>query len=177
MADIVSDFLQRAKKFKGDPQIQAALAAEFAVAARAEPEQSVFRAALDAAALLHWFDAGLLEQMLELPAEDALKRIDALKSLPFVERYRQAWTFQGPRRSGWAIARLHIQGRRTRSHPKRQVVSRIRYQAPGSRRYNIRFVQFSTLMCELSVPTSRAPATEPAVAVTGANTARKAVSM
>jgi hypothetical protein len=90
MADIISDFLERTKSAKGDPQIQAALAAEFAVAARAEPEQSALREALDVVALLHWFDAGLLEQMLELSAEDALERLEALKSLPFVERYRRS---------------------------------------------------------------------------------------
>jgi hypothetical protein len=53
MADPINDFLERAKSAKGDPQIQAALAAEFAVAARAEPEQPALRASLDAVALLH----------------------------------------------------------------------------------------------------------------------------
>jgi hypothetical protein len=90
MIDIVSDFLERAKKAKGDPQIQAALAAEFALAALPEPEQAALRAALDVAALLHWFDAYLLEQMLEISAEEALERFEALKSLPFVERYRRS---------------------------------------------------------------------------------------
>jgi hypothetical protein len=68
MADIISDFLEREKQAKGDPQLQAALAAEFALAARPEPERAPFHAGLDAAALLHWFDADLLELMLEISA-------------------------------------------------------------------------------------------------------------
>jgi hypothetical protein len=89
MADIISDFLERAKSGKGDPQRQAALAAAFALAARPEPEQAALRAALDVAALLHWFDANLLEKMLEISPDEALVRLEALKSLPFVERYRR----------------------------------------------------------------------------------------
>jgi hypothetical protein len=89
MADIVSDFLERAQIAKGDPQVQAALAADFALAARPEPEQAALRTSLDAAALLHWFDADLLEKILEISAEVALERLKALKSLPFVERYRR----------------------------------------------------------------------------------------
>src|SRR5262245_18916267 len=89
MTDTITDFLERAEKAKGDPQIQAALTAEFALAAYAEPERSVLRASLDAAALLHWFGSGLLAQLLELSADEALKRFEALKSLSFVERYRQ----------------------------------------------------------------------------------------
>jgi hypothetical protein len=90
MADIIiRDFLKRAEKAKDDLQLQAALTAEFAVAARAEPEQLTLRAALDAAALLHWFDAGLLEKLLEVSAEEARKRLAALKDLPFVEHYRR----------------------------------------------------------------------------------------
>jgi tetratricopeptide (TPR) repeat protein len=90
MSDIVSNFLERAEKHKGDPQLQAALTAEFALEVRPEPERTALRAALDAAAVLHWFDAGLLEKMLEVSADQALKRrLDALKVLPFVERYRQ----------------------------------------------------------------------------------------
>lgn len=89
MADnIIGDFLDRAKGAKGDPEIQAALAADFAVAT-IEPEQPALRASLDAAATLHWFDANLLKRMLELSAGDAGERLDVLKSLPFVERYRE----------------------------------------------------------------------------------------
>ncbi|MCI0600705.1 MAG: hypothetical protein L0Y60_14520 [Beijerinckiaceae bacterium] len=90
MADIVSDFLERAKSAKGDPQLQAALAAEFAVSAWPEPEQPPLRAALDAAAVLHWFDARLLEKMLETSPDEAQGPLEALKSLPFVERYRRS---------------------------------------------------------------------------------------
>jgi tetratricopeptide (TPR) repeat protein len=89
MSDIINEFVERAQMAKGDPQIQAALAADFALAARPEPEQAALRAGLDAAAVLHWFDTDLLDQMLEISATEALERLEALKSLPFVERYRR----------------------------------------------------------------------------------------
>jgi tetratricopeptide (TPR) repeat protein len=89
MADIISNFLEHAKMAKDDPQIQAGLAAEFALEAQPEPERAALRAAMDGAALLHWFDADLLEKMLNISTAEALERLEALKSLPFVERYRR----------------------------------------------------------------------------------------
>lgn len=110
MADIISDFLERAQMAKGDPQIQAALAAEFALAARPEPERATLHAGLDAAALLHWFDADLLELMLEVSADEALERLEALKTLPFVERYRRGSELQNVHeatRLGWRRQMAH----------------------------------------------------------------------
>ena len=89
MADLISVFLKRAAEAKGDPQIQAALTAKFVLATQPEPEQAALGAVLDVAALLHWFDPALLERMLEISRAEALSRFDALKSLPFVERYRR----------------------------------------------------------------------------------------
>jgi hypothetical protein len=89
MADIISDFLERAEKAKDDPHIQAALAAELALEPRPEPERAALRAAIDGAALLHWFDTDLLEKMLNISTAESLERLEALKSLPFVECYRR----------------------------------------------------------------------------------------
>jgi tetratricopeptide (TPR) repeat protein len=105
MADIVSDFLERAKSAKGDPQVQAALAAEFTLEVRPEPERAALHASLDAAALLHWFDTDLLERMLEISVQEARKGFEALKSLPFVERYRsgedELYNVHEATRLGW----------------------------------------------------------------------------
>jgi hypothetical protein len=84
MADTLSDFLERTEKAKGDPQIQAALTAAFALEVRPEPERAALRASLDAAAVLHWFDAGPLERMLEVSGGEAAEQFEALKSLPFI---------------------------------------------------------------------------------------------
>ena len=89
MADLISVFLKRAAEAEGDPQIQAALTAKFVLASQPEPEQAALGAVLDVAALLHWFDPALLERMLEISRAEALSPFDALKSLPFVERYRR----------------------------------------------------------------------------------------
>jgi hypothetical protein len=53
MADFISDFLKRAAETRGDPQIQAALAAQFVLATQPESKQAALSAGLGAAALLH----------------------------------------------------------------------------------------------------------------------------
>src|ERR1035441_11108960 len=88
MADLVIEFLERLERAKGDPHAQSTVAAEFALAARPEVEREPLRAALDAAALLHWFDARLLHKVLGIQEEEAAQRFKALKDLPFVEQYR-----------------------------------------------------------------------------------------
>ena len=81
--------IERLKATEGDTHAQSAVAAEFLLLAQPEPERAPLRAALDAAAVLRWFDASLLGRMLETTEEGAGKRFEALKALPFVERYRR----------------------------------------------------------------------------------------
>lgn len=87
--DLVSDFLRRLESIKGDPRAQSALVAEFALSAVPDLEREPIRAALDAAAVLHWFDAVLLENMLEIGFEDAQHRVEILKTFSFVETNRR----------------------------------------------------------------------------------------
>lgn len=89
MTDNFSDFLQRLEAVKGDPQAQAVLAAEFALSARPDVEQAFLKTALDAAAVLHWFDIGLLEEILEISLEEAEASVDILKTFTFVEYFRR----------------------------------------------------------------------------------------
>ena len=89
MADLVIKFLKRLEQAKGDSRAQSTVAAEFALAARPEVEREPLRAALNAAALLHWFDARLLHKVLGIPEQDAAMRFKVLKDLPFVEQYRR----------------------------------------------------------------------------------------
>src|SRR5271169_6702376 len=86
--DLIDDLFQRLKETQGDTRAQSALTAEFLVVSRPDAEQRPLRAALDAAALLHWFDADLLERVLEIRDEDAQRRFEMLKRYSFVERYR-----------------------------------------------------------------------------------------
>src|SRR5271157_4812451 len=121
MADIVSDFLKRAAEARGDPQIQAALAAQFVLATQPEPKQAALSAGLGGAALLHWFNRALLEIMLEISPAEALERFAALKSLPFVERYRRGdgdlYNVHESTRLGWRrhMARTNPDGFRNLS--------------------------------------------------------------
>ena len=85
--DAIQQLMQRLKETAGDTHAQAALAAEFALTTRPAAERETLRAALDAAAVLRWFDAGLLAQVLDIPAADASRRFAMLKTLPFVESY------------------------------------------------------------------------------------------
>jgi tetratricopeptide (TPR) repeat protein len=57
---------------------------------RPEAEREPLRASLDAAAILHWFDAGLLEKVLEIPWTEARSRVHTLMQHSFVEPYRGA---------------------------------------------------------------------------------------
>jgi tetratricopeptide (TPR) repeat protein len=89
VTDLVTDFLARLADAKGEPHALSTFAAEFALAARPKAKQKPLRIALDAAAVLHWFDHGLLVKMLDITDDEARKRFEELKALPFVERYRQ----------------------------------------------------------------------------------------
>ena len=84
----LQDFLKNLEGVKGDIHAQSALAAEFALSVRPKQDQEPLRIALDAAAVLHWFDARLLAKVLELAYKDARLRFDDLKEFAFVEHYR-----------------------------------------------------------------------------------------
>jgi hypothetical protein len=79
------NILERLQAPRGDVQAQAAVMAEFLLSSRPEDERQPLREAMDAAAILHWFDAHLLHQVLEIPLEDASSRFERLKTLHFVE--------------------------------------------------------------------------------------------
>ncbi len=87
--DIFADYLQLVLQAKGDPQIQAALAAEFALSARPDVDAAQLRATLDDAAVLGWFDARLFAELLHIPQQEAAKQFAALASFSFVEPYRR----------------------------------------------------------------------------------------
>ena len=118
MADLVIEFLERLEQTKGDPHAQSAVAAEFALAARPEAEREPLWAALDAAALLHWFDARLLHKVLGIPEEEAANRFKALKDMPFVEQYRRGEhdlrNVHESTRLGWRKQLAHADGPRFR---------------------------------------------------------------
>ena len=85
--DTENKLIERLTATQGDVQAQAALMAEFRLSVYSEPQRLALREAMDAAAVLHWFDAGLLAQLLEMPAAEATARFEELKALTFVEHY------------------------------------------------------------------------------------------
>jgi hypothetical protein len=87
--DPVHSFLQSLGEAQGDTRAQAAIAAEFLVMTRPKHEHEMIRAAVDAAAVLHWFSAEHLAKVLDVSAADAQLRFSILRSFPFVEPYRR----------------------------------------------------------------------------------------
>jgi len=74
----IEQLIQQLEGTKGDIHAQAAVTAEFLVSARPEAELEPLHAALDAAAVLRWFDVGLLARLLEIPSDEASKRVEVL---------------------------------------------------------------------------------------------------
>lgn len=89
--DTDAALIRRLAATQGDVQAQAAVMAAFLVTARPRPDR--LRAALDAAAVLHWFEPGLLARVLGIPADEAREGCAGLTALGFVEAY-------GPRDAG-----------------------------------------------------------------------------
>lgn len=87
---LIEQLFDRLNATTGDTQAQAAVAAEFLVMARPESEREQLRSALDAAAILRWYDASLLGKILVISDEEAERRFEKLKNLPFIERYHAA---------------------------------------------------------------------------------------
>src|ERR1035441_5492610 len=85
----IEQLMARWPTTKVDFYAQSAVTAEFLLLAQPESERGLLRAALDAAAVLRWFDVDLLGKMLGIAEADAAKRFEALKALPFAERYRR----------------------------------------------------------------------------------------
>src|SRR6516162_8078669 len=79
--------IQSLEQTQGDPWAQAAVTAEFLLMTRPESEREALRDALDAAAVLRWFDAKLLGGVLQISDEKAHHRFEALNTFSFVERY------------------------------------------------------------------------------------------
>jgi hypothetical protein len=99
----IEQLMQRLEAASGDTRAQAAVAAEFVLMARPEPEREPLRSALDAAAVLRWFDEALLREVLDIADHEARKLFEELKALEFVECYRVG---EHDRRSVHESARL-----------------------------------------------------------------------
>jgi tetratricopeptide (TPR) repeat protein len=87
--DPIRGLLDRLKETKGDSRAQAVVTAEFLVISRPEADRDRIREAVDAAAVLRWFDPDLLGEMLQIPREDAQARFDRLKIFSFIGHYRR----------------------------------------------------------------------------------------
>jgi tetratricopeptide (TPR) repeat protein len=83
----LDDILGRLEAARGDVRAQAAITAEFAISVQREGIRDRLRAALDAAAVLRWFDAALLAHLLDAGVEEARSLFQTLVTLPFVERF------------------------------------------------------------------------------------------
>ncbi len=101
----IEETLGKLEAARGDIREQAVITADFAVALQPAAERDRFRAALDAAAVLRWFDCELLAWMLQSNEEGAQTQTAALARLPFIERFPaasgEAWNVHETTRLGW----------------------------------------------------------------------------
>jgi len=90
---------------KGNLHAQAVISAEFFLSALPEQNRLLLHAAIDAGAILRWFDADLLAQVLDISSDEAGKRFQEMNKLPFVERFpnqeRELKFINQPTRLGW----------------------------------------------------------------------------
>jgi tetratricopeptide (TPR) repeat protein len=97
--------VQRLEEAKGDTRAQSALTAEFLLMTKPAGEREPLRAALDAAAVLRWFDVSLVSRVLAISDADAEIRFASLRTLSFVEPYegnnKVACTLEQNCRLGW----------------------------------------------------------------------------
>jgi tetratricopeptide (TPR) repeat protein len=101
----VEELLQRLGATKGDARAQAAVAAEFLLLTYPESEREPMRAVMDAAAVLRWFDVHSLAALLDRSEVEAQSKLEALKQLPFIERFavsvKELSAVQTMTRLGW----------------------------------------------------------------------------
>src|SRR5277367_2292745 len=83
----LEDIIRKLEAARDDVRAQAVTTAEFALALQTDSICERLRSALDAAAVLRWFDVPLLGRLLELGEAEALELFDALATLPFLERF------------------------------------------------------------------------------------------
>lgn len=86
MSDSVRNLLRRLGDTRGDPAAQAVVSADFALAAHTPPGDDDLAEMMDAACILHWFNAELVAAVLGIPSREAGPRMLVLTALAFVER-------------------------------------------------------------------------------------------
>ena len=87
MADCFEERIERLREAQRDPGAMALIALDFTLDSQPDTERSQLRAAIEAAAVPHWFDAHILARLLELPESRASELIGKLDSFPIVERF------------------------------------------------------------------------------------------
>jgi len=97
----IDDILASLRQAKGDPQLLA-LATVDSVLATHRPE---LRAALEAAAIPHWFNHQILGSLLRLGDSEVAASFETLTSLPFVEQYGDGVNFNVHEATRLAIGR------------------------------------------------------------------------
>ena len=103
------DIIKRLEAAKGDPEAMILAAVDVSL----DSHGSDLRTALEAAAVPHWFDTGIIAHLLDLDETTAEKLVDRLVQLPFVERFDS--------RKGWNVheaTRLALRRRLQQQQPK-----------------------------------------------------------
>jgi len=98
--NVLEDIIRKVEAAAGDVRAQAVITAEFAVALQTESIRERLRAALDAAAVLRWFDVQLLGRLLEIGEVEARVASGASARHAQSVRRRASGSCAARRRSG-----------------------------------------------------------------------------
>jgi hypothetical protein len=111
----LDDIIRKLEAAKGDVQEQAVITADFALSVQPEHEREALRSALNAAAVLTWFDVPLLAHMLQCDEARTREIFQVLARLPFVESFPGG---DGNRRNIHEATRLGWRRRLARDAPE-----------------------------------------------------------
>ena len=99
------DVLRKLQDAKGDVRAQAVITADFALSVQSPQEREKLKDALDAAAVLHWFDLPIMTHMLQVDESESRRRLELLCRFPFVESFplrgKNASNIHDATRFGW----------------------------------------------------------------------------
>ena len=99
------DVLRKLQDAKGDVRAQAVITADFALSVQSPHEREKLKDALDAAAVLHWFDLPIMTHMLQVDESESRRRLELLCRFPFVESFplrgKNASNIHDATRFGW----------------------------------------------------------------------------
>jgi len=87
MSDIIAQRIEQLRQAQGDPQAMALIALDFLLGVQNEPLRERLRAAIEAAAVVHWFNLPILAYLLNEHQDNTVDLFKILQTFPMVEPF------------------------------------------------------------------------------------------